>query len=330
MNYILKGENAIYYECGFSSDNALFLCISDEKYFITDSRYLAEAKKFIKKDTLVVDGERDLLKRARIIIRKSRIKSLTIDPNEWNIKDFEELKKLKITFSKKPNFSQRKRIVKTQNELNILKTSVLKGKQAFREFETFVKNDGCGKDEKYLNFMMQTFMGNFGKYDLSFTPITAINKNSALPHALPTEDIKLEKNSLLLVDAGLKYKRYCSDRTETFINKKDKFQQKIYDIVLKAHDKAIEAVKVGVKAKEIDKVARDVIQKSGYGKYFIHSTGHGVGLDIHELPVISANSDTILEDGMVFTVEPGIYLEDKFGVRIEDMVCIKDGKVEVM
>ncbi len=328
MNYILKGENAIYSECGFSSDNAIFLSIGDEKYFITDSRYTLEAKGVIK-ETKVVDGGRDLVKKAREFVRKSNIKKLIIDPLEWNIKDFEELQKLKISFLQKPNFSQQKRIIKSSDEIDILKEAVKKGKLAFREFEKFFKSDGVGRSEKFLNYQMQNFMRDFGEYDLSFEPITAIKKNSALPHALPS-DKKLQSNSLLLVDAGLKYKRYCSDRTETFINREDSFQQKIYDIVQKAHDKAIEAVKEGVKASDIDRVAREVIEKAGYGKYFVHSTGHGVGLDIHELPVISKNSDTILEDGMVFTVEPGIYLPDEFGVRIEDMVYIKNGKVEVM
>ncbi len=327
-NYILRGENAIYYECGFSSDNAIFLSLNKDRYFITDSRYTLEASKAIK-DALIIDGGRDLVKKAREFVRKSKIKKLTIDPFEWNIRDFEELKKLKVSFLQKPNLSQKKRIIKSFNEIDILKEAVKKGKLAFRRFEEFFIDEGIGKSEKFLNYSMQNFMRDFGEYELSFEPITAINENSALPHALPT-DKKLESNSLLLVDAGLKYKRYCSDRTETFINPKDSFQKKIYDIVLKAHDKAIEAIKEGVKASDIDKVAREVIQRAGYGKYFVHSTGHGVGLDIHELPVISKSSDTILEEGMVFTVEPGIYLENQFGVRIEDMVYIKNGKVEVM
>jgi len=329
LNYILKDENAIYYECGFSSDNAYFLKVGDEKYFITDSRYTTEAKDEVGSGVEVVDGGRDLVKKIRELVRKSKVKRVTIDPNEWSIVNFEFLQKLKINIQKKPNFSQQKRIIKSQNELNLLFEAVKKGKSAFREFEEYFKQSGLGLSEKRLNFAMQNFMKFNGEYDTSFAPITAVDKNSALPHALPS-DTTLQRDSLLLVDAGVKYKRYCSDRTETFINKNNKFQQKIYDIVLKAHDKAIKAVKVGVKAKEIDKVAREVIQKSGYGKYFIHSTGHGVGLDIHELPIISASSETILEEGMVFTIEPGIYIEGEFGVRIEDMVCIKNSSVEVM
>ncbi len=328
MNYILKDENAIYYECGFSSDNALFLSINNDKYFITDSRYTLEAKQSIN-NAQVVDGSHNLVKKAREIIKKYRIKRLIIDPKEWDIISFEQLKKSNIYLSYKKDFSQKKRIIKTNKEIEIIKEAVKKTKIAFDKFYEYIKSDGIGKDEKELNFVIQNILKNNGQYDLSFEPIVAINENSALPHALSSNKV-LQKDDLILVDAGLKYKRYCSDRTRTYINKNSKKQQKIKDIVQKAHDKAIESIRVGIKAKEIDKIARDVIQKAGYGKYFIHSTGHGVGLDIHELPIISKTSDTIIEENMVFTIEPGIYIEKEFGVRIEDMVVVQNGRAKVL
>jgi len=327
LNYILKGENAIYYECGFSSDNALFLSLENYNFFITDSRYTYEAKLYVK-DAQVVDGEKDLVKKAREIIRSAKIKKLIYDPMEWSVDEYEKLSKLNISFTKKPNFSQKKRIIKSDLEINIIKSAVFLGAKAFSEFETILKNS-IGKSEKELNFIMQNTLKDFGKYDLSFDPIVALDENSALPHALPTDKL-LKNDSLVLVDAGLKYKRYCSDRTRTYINKKDKKQQKIYDIVKKAHDEALKFAKAGVKASDIDKKAREVIEKEGYGKFFIHSTGHGVGLDIHELPVISPKSDNVIEENMVFTIEPGIYLEGEFGIRYENMVVIKNSKAEIL
>ena len=327
MNYILKGENAIYYECGFSSDNALFLSLENYNFFITDSRYTYKAKLYVK-DAQVVDGEKDLVKKAREIIRSAKIKKLIYDPMEWSVDEYEKLSKLNISFTKKPNFSQKKRIIKSDLEINIIKSAVFLGAKAFSEFETILKNS-IGKSEKELNFIMQNTLKDFGKYDLSFDPIVALDENSALPHALPTDKL-LKNDSLVLVDAGLKYKRYCSDRTRTYINKKDKKQQKIYDIVKKAHDEALKFAKAGVKASDIDKKAREVIEKEGYGKFFIHSTGHGVGLDIHELPVISPKSDNVIEENMVFTIEPGIYLEGEFGIRYENMVVIKNSKAEIL
>ena len=118
------------------------------------------------------------------------------------------------------------------------------------------------------------------------------------------------------------------------MSKKQKFPkeiQKVYDVVLKAQETAIKSVKVGIKAKELDKIARDIIEKAGYGKYFVHSLGHGVGLDIHEWPFINSKNETVLKEGMVFTIEPGIYIPGKFGIRIEDMVAIDyNGKCEVL
>jgi len=147
----------------------------------------------------------------------------------------------------------------------------------------------------------------------------------------------------LLFDGGIKYKRYCSDRTVTFgnnldmvstIQREQKFKkkkyQKIYDIVRKAQEQTIKKARVGMKASDIDKIGRDIITKAGYGKYFVHSTGHGVGLDIHEYPNISTRSDVIIEPNMVFTVEPGIYLPNEFGVRIEDTLVMEDKKAKIL
>ena len=202
------------------------------------------------------------------------------------------------------------------------------------------RKNGFGEDEYTLTHMAKGILGDFGKYDLSFDPIVAINKNAAKPHATPTST-KLEKDDLLLVDAGLKYKRYCSDRTrtvqadkyfmfETHQSFKRKKIQKAYDTVLKAHDNAIAKARSGMKAKKVDALTRDIVSKAGFGEYYVHSTGHGVGLDIHEMPYISTKSDTIIEDGMVYTIEPGIYIPNEFGIRIEDMVAMVDGKAKVL
>jgi Xaa-Pro aminopeptidase len=181
---------------------------------------------------------------------------------------------------------------------------------------------------------------NRGRRDISFEPIVAINENAAKPHAKVSEKV-LNRDDLLLLDAGIKYKRYCSDRTRTIsINEnismskiqkfKDSKKQKIYDIVLKAQEAALKAIRVGIKISELDKIARDIITKAGYGDYFVHSLGHGVGLDIHEWPYVNSRNDLKVQNGMVFTIEPGIYLPGEFGVRIEDMVMIKDDKVIIL
>lgn len=179
-----------------------------------------------------------------------------------------------------------------------------------------------------------------GLYELSFDPIVALEANAAKPHAMPTDRL-LKEGDLLLIDAGLKYQRYCSDRTrvvevgadmdmalaQDFTRPK---YQKAYDTVLQAHDTAIQGARAGMKAKEIDALARDIITKAGFGEYFVHGTGHGVGLDIHEMPYITQKFETLIEDGMVFTIEPGIYIPNEFGIRIEDMVVIKNGRADIL
>lgn len=340
ISYITTNENAMFYECGFSSDNAIFIRINDKKaFFITDSRYTLEAKNEIKNANVI--QAKDLVLKAKEILRKSKVKKLELDTSDWDIQRYERLKKkLDIKLIKKANLLQQKRILKTKDEIKIIKKAVRKGEKAFDEFAEFIRKKGIGLSERELHFEAMRIFQDKGKLGLSFSPIVAINENSAKPHALPSEKI-LKKGDLLLLDAGVLYKRYCSDRTRTSevcesfdFKKEQKFtskkRQKVYDIVLKAQEAAIKASKPGAKCKDIDKAARDVIQKAGYGKYFVHSTGHGVGLDIHELPVIRSSSKEVLKEGMVFTIEPGIYLPDEFGVRIEDMILVTKDGVEVL
>ena len=341
-NYILQNENAVYYECGYSCDNCIYISLQNESFFITDARYTIDAKQNIKGNTEVVITN-DLIKEAQNILKKSKVKKIIFDPNDFSHFSFTTLKdKLKVKFVPKPYFSKEKRIIKSNDEIKLIKKAMKLGRIGFVKFQEYLKNEGYGKSEKYLAYMAQTFLSDYGKYDLSFEAIIAINENSAKPHAHPSDKI-YSKNDLLLFDGGIKYKRYCSDRTVTFGNNlkynstaqrkqvfKNKKQQKIYDIVLKAQETTISKAKVGMKASDIDKIGRDIITKAGYGKYFVHSTGHGVGLDIHEYPNISSRSDVIIEENMVFTVEPGIYLPNEFGVRIEDTLVMNSKKANIL
>ncbi len=339
-NFILTNENAIYFECKFSCDNVIFLSLGSDRYFITDSRYTIEAKQYCQNCKVVQSA--DLLKTAKEILKKSKIRKIIFDPYDFSYFFYNSLTSdLKIQFIAKAHFSKEKRIVKQDWEIKLLKKASQLGRDGFKDFAKFIKKEGEKQKEQFLYFKAMQSMSKFGKYDLSFEPIVAINENAAKPHALPSSK-KLKKNDLLLVDAGIKYKRYCSDRTctsnvnfENFSFKreqkfKNKKYQKIYDLVYKAQLNAIEKARVGMKASQIDALARDIIQKAGYGKYFVHSTGHGVGVDIHEFPVISAKSDVIIKENMVFTIEPGIYLPNKFGVRIEDTVVMKNGKAVIL
>ncbi|OQX49977.1 MAG: X-Pro aminopeptidase [Epsilonproteobacteria bacterium 4484_20] len=336
---MLKDENAIYYECGYSCDNALYLSLGSEAYFITDSRYTIDAKEHVKGAKVLIDV--DLYGRAVKLLKSAKVKKVHFDPKEWSVAGFEKLtSQTKVRFKQIMDLSHKKRIIKSDEELKIIAKAAKLGAKAFKTLAKEFNTNGFGENEFTLTHRARAILGDFGKYDLSFDPIVAINANAAKPHATPTKR-KLKNGDLLLVDAGLKYKRYCSDRTRTVYAENGfafktrqafgrKKIQKVYDTVLRAHDNAIAKARSGMKAKTVDALTRDIIEKAGFGEYYVHSTGHGVGLDIHEMPYISSRSDTIIEDGMVYTIEPGIYIPGAFGIRIEDMVAMVDGKARVL
>ena len=346
--FFTTNESAMLYECGFSCDNAIYFKAQSEAFFITDSRYTLEARQKANKNTQIIESK-DLIK--DFIKLAKNTKNIIYDNAQISVEFFEKIKALSL--KPKPNFHQIKRAVKSENEIALIKESQRLNKKAFKRFAKFIaKNDKNLSEnklnEKKLHFYARQFLENGGKNDLSFNPIVALNENAAKPHALPCKK-PLCKGDLVLFDAGVKYKNYCSDMTRTAFfgskrresskskdfnfSKSQTFPpkiQKIYDIVLGAQECAIKGARSGMKAKEIDKLARDFIDKKGFGKFFAHSLGHGVGLDIHELPRISHKSDEIIKDGMVFSIEPGIYLPNEFGVRIEDLVVMKNGRAEVL
>ncbi|GAB6073990.1 M24 family metallopeptidase [Nautilia lithotrophica] len=334
MDYIVNKENEIYYECGWSSDNALFLKIGDYRYVITDGRYTLEAKE--EANAEIIEA-RDLIKKARELLLKHKIKKIVLDPLNWNYEDYKKIAKV-CNIKNEKFFSHKKRMIKTEDELKIIKKAVKKGAEAFEKFARHIET---GIDEYELSYRFKEHLTKRGRRELSFEPIVAINDNAAKPHA-KVSNKKLKYNDLLLLDAGIKYKRYCSDRTRTIsidknisMSKYQKFKnkkvQKIYDIVLKAQLEAIKNIKIGMEICELDKISREIITNAGYGKYFVHSLGHGVGLDIHEWPYVNSRNKIKIQEGMVFTIEPGIYIPNEFGVRIEDMVMIThDGKIKVL
>ncbi|HSR74675.1 MAG TPA: M24 family metallopeptidase, partial [Sulfurovum sp.] len=278
MNYMLKDENAIYYECGYSCDNALYLLLGSEAFFITDSRYTVDATENVKNAKVVING--DLYGEAVHLIKKSKVKKVVFDPKEWSVYGFERITTdCKVQFKPQLDFSHKKRIIKSDEELKILAKAVKLGEKAFKALAKEFRKNGFGEDEYTLTYRAKGVLGDFGTYDLSFDPIVAINANAAKPHATPTKT-KLAPNDLLLVDAGLKYKRYCSDRTRTVhadnvlrFDTEQTFKstkiQKAYDTVLKAHDNAIAKARSGMKAKKVDALTRDVITKAGFGEYFV-------------------------------------------------------------
>ncbi|WP_371807518.1 Xaa-Pro dipeptidase PepQ [Thermococcus sp. CX2] len=213
------------------------------------------------------------------------------------------------------------RIIKTREEIDVIKAAC---KIADMAMMVAVEEISEGKREREIAAKMEYAMKVNGAEKPAFDTIVASGWRSALPHGVAS-DKRIEKGDLVVIDEGALYKHYHSDITRTIVvgNPNPK-QREIYEIVLEAQKKAVEAAKPGMTAKELDSVARSVIEEYGYGDYFIHSTGHGVGLEIHEWPRVSQQDDTELKPGMVITIEPGIYIPKFGGVRIEDTVLITE------
>ena len=216
-------------------------------------------------------------------------------------------------------YVDKQRMIKTPSEIEKISKATQIAQKSFLQLD-ILNNNGT---EKEVAFDLVRHMIENGADRESFDTIVTSGANSSLPHAIPQAK-KLSQP--ILIDWGCIFEEYCSDNTRTMVY--NERQQEIWDIVAEAHDKTIKAIKPGVKCCDVDKVARDVISDYGYEDKFIHSTGHSLGLDIHETPGFSLRDETVIEEGMVITVEPGIYLEGEFGVRLEDTIAIsKRGNV---
>jgi Xaa-Pro aminopeptidase len=219
------------------------------------------------------------------------------------------------------------RIKKDKEEIQALRRA---GNLVARGFKHIQKIARPGMRECDLAADFESYIRKNGAMKTSFDSIVAGGENAAYPHYI-TADRKLRKNDIVLCDIGALVDGYCSDLTRTFfLGKISPLGRKVYDIVDRAQRLAIQAVKPGVKTAQIDRIARDVIERAGYGRRFIHSTGHGVGVEIHEAPWVSPASQEVLEPGMIITVEPGIYLEGWGGVRIEDTLLVTDTGYEIL
>ena len=179
-----------------------------------------------------------------------------------------------------------------------------------------------GVTEKEIGLCLDYYMLRNGAEGLSFDTIALTGANTSLPHGVPGESV-VKDGDFVLMDYGATYDGYHSDMTRTVcVGKPTEKMEQVYNTVLEAQLKSLEFIKAGVSGSDADKVARDIITKAGYGKMFGHSLGHGVGMEIHETPNASPSSKHIFEENMIVTVEPGIYIPDEFGVRIEDFVIV--------
>jgi len=323
--------NDLRYLTGFDGSTGFFLQTREKNYLFVDGRYFEKAKNNRIEDIEVILYDKNFNKVFLSFIKKEKIKRIIFEPYQ-SFMFFEKIKKIlksKVKIAVAKNFLvSALRKIKDEKEIEILKKAQQITDKIFSEILNFIKPEK--HTEKDIAFKIyELAIKKYGCEDLSFEPIIASGNSSSIPHYRTGSKI-IKNNFPLLIDFGVIYQGYVSDMTRTIWigNKIDPEFKRIYYLVLEAQKRAIEKCRFekSLKAKEIDKTARDWIEKKGYGKNFFHSTGHGIGMDIHESPYLSLYSKEILKGNEVVTIEPGIYIEGKFGVRIEDSIITGKGE----
>jgi len=316
------------YLSGFTGTSSTLVIDHRNAYLMTDFRYFEQAKEQCPHFQVVEIAEELHLTLAELLSRTG-IDKLGVEADYLTYHRFSSLQKELAPYELVPvtGAVQKLRIVKDPGEIAAIEESMHILDRAF----TYIKGKlKPGITEREISLELEFFSRKEGAEEKAFTFIVASGPRSSLPHGTASRRV-MQQGDLVTIDFGVIYKGYASDMTRTVVlgNYNNK-QQQIYNIVLEAQLAGLAAIKTGVKASEVDRAARTVIEKHGYGPYFGHSTGHGVGLEVHENPRLSKKDNTILEAGMVVTVEPGIYLPRWGGIRIEDTVVVEENGCRIL
>lgn len=317
----------IRYLTGFSGSEGYLLTGTDANLLLVDSRYITQAQEEtndcrviqIEKGSKDVAAQITALGWRRLGFEAQGISVALFGQLQENLQDT-EMVPIK-------NELERLRGLKGNEEITLIKQAVQVAEEAWEKILRMVKQ---GTKEEELALELEYCMKKWGAEGVAFDIIVAAGPRTALPHAQPTTR-PIEEGDFVLFDFGARYRGYCCDESCTVVaGRATEEQKRIYTIVKDAHDKALEQVKPGVRLAEIDAAARDYINQAGHGEHFGHGTGHGVGLAVHEWPSVGKDSRDVAEAGMIFTIEPGIYIPGWGGVRIEDMVLVTPDGCEVL
>ena len=300
------------------------LVLGKKTVYFTDSRYILSAKEKLKAKNIECELYKDLDGVFKFL-KNIGTEKLFIDYQTTTVKEYEEYIKNGISIFDCSDKLKKLMSVKTEDEIESITRACKITEKAYHDAIKTVK---AGMTEIELRDLLDNLSLSYGAEGIAFETIVAFGKNSAVPHH-ETGNTVLEKDMPILVDMGCKVNGYCSDLTRTaYFGTPDNEFIKVYESVLNANILAEEKIFANLSCVKADKVARDYLSTCGYGEFFTHSLGHGVGLNIHEYPTLSPKGKGELVENTVFTIEPGVYLDYKFGVRIEDTVVIKEGKVK--
>ncbi len=325
---IFLDEISQQYLADFHITDGVVILSEKETALITDGRYIeaAEAQKAcgnLSDDVNPYLFKKGLWADIADYLAEAGVKRACVDPSLITVKQLDTLKEkcTDVEFGYVSDICLVHRRVKTAAEVEKIKKAQSITDKAFSHILDFINEN---RTEIEIAAELEYFMRKNGAEGLAFETISVSGKNSSLPHGVPTES-RVTKNSFLTMDYGARWGGYCSDMTRTVVvGKADEEMKRVYNTVLLAQSEAMKGIKAGMACNEADKIARDVIADAGYGQYFTHSLGHSLGLEIHEAPACSPKCNDILVAGNIVTVEPGIYIPGKYGVRIENMVLVTE------
>lgn len=316
----VSGYPNIFYYSGFTSEDAWLIITESKRIIATDSRYFVQARLEAPEFDIF-----DIDKGWEKLFAEISNDKIAFEENKMSFGEYQRLKeKSGKRFVAAQEKIDRQRRVKDEHEIECIRDAEEIGDAAFSHILTFIK---AGMTEKEVALELEYFMKKQGASAMSFPTIAASGVRSAMPHGVASDKI-IEKGDLLTLDFGCVFNGYCSDMTRTVgIGSLNLKQIEIYNTVLKAQSAAVVGIHEGISCFDADKLARDIITEAGYGENFGHSLGHSVGVEIHEKPLFSKKSKDILEEGNVLSVEPGIYIDGFGGVRIEDLIAVKNGEI---
>lgn len=324
---VTNGTN-VRYLTQFPAEESYLLIFRKKVFYLTDSRYSLEAKNTLKGFS-VICYKKSMEDQIAELLLAQKVKSVGLNENYVSVSQYKRLqsalqKRIKLVGVN--GLIESLRAVKDAEEIALMREALKIHKQAHQYLKRVIKP---GITEREILLKLEGFVRSRG-VTFSFDSIIASGVNSCFPHAKVT-DRKIGLNDIVLVDMGIDYKGYKSDLTRMFfLGRIPQPIREIHDYVREAQQSAIKQIQAGVSTRDIDKIARDYFIEKGIGDNFLHSLGHGVGMEVHELPRLSPLSQSFLQPGMVVTVEPGIYLSNKFGIRLEEMILITPKGCEIL
>jgi len=322
---ILSPENRRYFTSFAASDGVLAVC-RDESVFYTDSRYIEAAQRDI--DCCAVREGKNQYAQLKELFEKNGVRRIAVESDRMTLSQFknltqnEELSSFDFICDRSlDSIINSLRSIKSADEVAFIKQAQTIAEQGLDHILGYIKP---GMTEKQVQLELDFFMLSHGAEALSFDTIAITGKKTSMPHGVPSDNT-VKPGDFVTLDFGAVVNGYHSDMTRTFaVGHASGEQRKVYEIVLNAHLNVLDKLRPGMTCREADDLARDVIEDAGFGKYFGHGTGHGVGIEIHEFPSLSPRSNAVLQTGQIVTDEPGIYIPGQFGVRIEDMLAVTE------